>query len=161
MKCLIITVALMNVALAPYGPWQARGWRGIIPLLSTRTDVEKILGPPVKNNPNVYETENEFVSVVYSGGPCEEGREGAWNVSANIVIRLEVESKKTLRVSDLHLDEAKYKKVENLHMLGRLSYIDDAAGVIIKTSYEIVEAVIYGPAAKDKHLSCSREPLNN
>jgi len=49
---------------------QAKDWRGIVPLHSTRTEVEKLLGPP-KNPSNqlaTYKTESGMVTVMYASG---------------------------------------------------------------------------------------------
>lgn len=47
-------------------------WRGLVPLRSTRSDVERLLGKPAIH-PTAFEnynTETERVDVIYSPGPC-------------------------------------------------------------------------------------------
>ncbi|MDQ3804375.1 MAG: hypothetical protein M3416_11155 [Acidobacteriota bacterium] len=133
----------------------AKQWRGVTPLRSTREDVERLLGRPLKPGSPLYETEKESVYIIYSIVPCEEGVEGAWNVPPDTVIRIEVTPKKALHVRDLDLEESKYVKVEQPHVGGAITYVDEEQGVVIKTRYEEVLAVHYGPTAKDKHLACS------
>jgi hypothetical protein len=42
---------------------QAQGWRGIVPLHSTRQDVEKIIGQPTESNGITYDLQSERVSI--------------------------------------------------------------------------------------------------
>lgn len=136
---------------------QEQGWHGIIPLVSTRAEVEKILGPPIKENNSVYETENETVAVVYSDFPCKEGLAGAWNVSKDTVIRIRISPKNTIRISDLHIEADKYQKIEHPHISGMLTYLNEDSGIAIHTRYEVVEQIVYNPPAKDVNLQCSRK----
>jgi hypothetical protein len=155
MKYLII-IGMLLVTIPPVlSKDQEQGWHGIIPLITTRADVEAMLGPPVKENSSIYETGQETVSIVYSDFPCKEGLAGAWNVSRDTVIRIRVTPKKTLRLSDLKMESGKYQKIEHPHIDGMLSYIDEDSGVTINTRYETVEEIFYNPQAKDKKLNCS------
>ena len=52
----------------------ARGWRGIIPLHSTRADIESLVGKPSSERNDIYHTDKEFVRVDYAKGRCEVGR---------------------------------------------------------------------------------------
>src|SRR5215510_11066963 len=47
----------------------SKPWRGIVPLISTRSDVERLLGKP--NDSGLYELNGEAASVIYSDGPCQ------------------------------------------------------------------------------------------
>jgi hypothetical protein len=51
---------------------QAKEWRGIVPLKSTRADVERLLGKP--NGPGRYEFENERAYIDYAKG-CDQSRD--------------------------------------------------------------------------------------
>ena len=53
---------------------QAQGWRGIVPLHSTRADVERLVGSPMTPNGITYDLKNERVNVVYSDGGCAKGQ---------------------------------------------------------------------------------------
>src|SRR6185503_19862117 len=56
---------------------EAKGWRGIVPLHTTRAEVEKLLGPPTEllcEFSVSYRTENEGVIISYDRGlPCGIG----------------------------------------------------------------------------------------
>src|SRR6185503_17182878 len=82
-KLLISTCLALTLA----APLSARGWRGIIPLHSTRADVESLLGKPLPDRDYLYQTEDHFVSVDYAKGPCE-GWPSGWNVTANTVLSI-------------------------------------------------------------------------
>lgn len=60
----MITQLLMTLALLV--PATAREWRGIVPLHSTRADVERLLGPPQPGTVSGYRTETERVSIMYA-----------------------------------------------------------------------------------------------
>ena len=161
MKSLVIVTALLLLNPVPAFRGQERGWHGIIPLVSTRADVENILGSPVKENDSVYGTKKEVISIVYSGGPCKEGRAGAWNVPADTVIRIGIAPKKSLRISDLHIDISKYEKIDHPHISGMLSYVNEEDGITVNTRYENVEMIFYGPTVKDIQLNCSSKSTAN
>jgi hypothetical protein len=63
---------LLFLVLVIAGSVECAGWRGILPLHSTRTDVERQLEKPLTNRPDlaVYDYEMERVSIQYSTGPC-------------------------------------------------------------------------------------------
>jgi hypothetical protein len=82
---------------------QANEWRGIVPLRSTKTDVEKLLGKPIEGSHNLYlyDTEKERVSVLYSDGMCNENKSSTFNVPRDRVLTFMVSPKKTMNVSEI------------------------------------------------------------
>jgi hypothetical protein len=61
----------------------AKEWRGLVPLVSTRADVERLLGLPVEPcriNVCYYETKGDYVSVKYSTEPCGNDESGNYVV---------------------------------------------------------------------------------
>src|SRR5690242_3681166 len=104
MRTLLVSI-LFVLTIAPAS--SARGWRGIIPLHSTRADVESLLGKALPDRDHLYQTEDHFVSVDYAKGPCE-GWPSGWNVAANTVLSLSVRPNRDLTFSDLHVDESKF-----------------------------------------------------
>ena len=154
MRIIYLTTCAL-LLIAPLSLVQAKQWCGITPLRSTRGDVEKLVGRPSKPNTSLYETDKELVHIIYATVPCEEGVAGAWNVPPDTVIRIEVTPKKTLYVKDFNIDESKYKKVEQPHISGAITYVNEEEGVLIETRYEEVVAIQYGPISADKRLACS------
>lgn len=67
-------------------------WRDLVPLRSTRGEVEKLLGKPTFSlgSRYLYENENERVDVIYSPGSCELIGTERWNVAKDVVIRMEI-----------------------------------------------------------------------
>lgn len=135
---------------------QAKGWRGISPLKSTRKDVEKLIGQPVTPGGASYETPSEGVFIHYSDGPCEKGWPYGWNVPRDTVLIITLSPKSVLTLSDLTLDESKYEKWRDTHLSGRIHYTNQGEGVDIEVDEFLgnVIGVSYQPTAADSHLQC-------
>ncbi len=145
--------------LAMAGLTQAKGWRGIVPLHSTRMDVERLLGSPRESRgvASTYETENERVLVFYSGEPCK--KDGEWDVPRDTVVSFTVSPKTKLLVAGLKLDETKYKRALDYHVQGVVYYSNREEGIRIETRLveredEFVDSISYEPAAKDNYRRC-------
>src|SRR5437762_3045701 len=89
---------------------QQQGWRGIVPLHSTREDVERLIGPPMKPGGITYDLTDERVNIGYSAVPCTKGWPYGWNVPKDTVTSIRVYTKKKLNLSDLRLDLRTYTK---------------------------------------------------
>ena len=63
----------------------AKNWRGIVPLRSTRADVERLLGRPNAKYER-YQIENEEATVTFSKGECAEG----WKVPRDTVLSITI-----------------------------------------------------------------------
>lgn len=139
---------------------QAKGWRGIVPLRSTRTDVERLLGAPKESRgvASTYDTENEKVLVFYSSGPCRKDASAGWNVPRDVVISFTISPKSKIPLTDLKLDRTKYKRERDLHASLGVYYINEEEGIIITTRTledgEDVYSITYEPSATDNYLRC-------
>ncbi len=146
--CVLLAAALSN----------AKEWRGIVPLHSTRADVERILGPakePAKQHVSVHETENEVVLVEYAAGPpCGTNGSSIWQVPRGTVIGLTVSPKQQLRFADLHIDVSKYKITDGGHVPGYTYYTDKKEGIQFEVTQGLVMSTTFFPAAKENHLRC-------
>jgi hypothetical protein len=58
------------LALSLIGTPIQRGYRGVVPLESTRKDVEKLLGKPTDRYHEIYYFRNEIVSFAYAKYGC-------------------------------------------------------------------------------------------
>jgi hypothetical protein len=141
----------------------AEGWRGIVPLHSTRIDVERLLGSPSKARgvASTYETEDEKVLVFYSAEPCGKGNE--WNVPRDTVISFTVSPNAKLLVANFKLDDTKYKRVRDFHIQGVVHYFNREDGIrisaaLLKEGGEDITSITYESAAKDNHLRCPGAP---
>src|SRR5713226_4933341 len=133
----------------------ARGWRGIIPLHSTRADVERLLGKSTDECNCVYRSQNEVVRVDYAKAPCEGSPRG-WNVPANTVLALSV-GKQNLMFSELHIDESKFSKTYDDAFFEY--YANRVEGVEYIVSHEgDVRHINYFPSTSDLNLRCKCFP---
>jgi hypothetical protein len=135
---------------------EAKGWRGIRPLRSTRADVERLLGQGSNWCKCSYYLTDVNVFFVYSSEDCKTGGSGGWNVPPNSVLRITVHMKPAPRLSDLGVDLTKFKKRRSPHIEKMVTYVDDEDGLAIEVDEErnLVMALDYVPAAEDKHLRC-------
>lgn len=137
----------------------AKEWRGIVPLHSTRADVERSLGPASKDSNNVvtrHETKDEEVRVQYSTGePCGTGWPGIWRIPAGTVVTISVYPKEEVRFTELLLDESRYKKTDNEgHGPPYVYYTNEEEGIQYEVTQGLVMAIRYLPASRDNHLRC-------
>jgi hypothetical protein len=139
---------------------QANCWHGIIPLRSTRADVEKLLGPPTPYSKAPYaadyRTKNERVFVLYSTGPCDIEPSHGWNVPRGTVISIDVEPNVKPKFAELKLDESKYEKRKDPEVLSLTYYTNEKEGVSIEVNTEegVVNVFRYSPMSKDIYLRC-------
>lgn len=147
-------ILLMGVEVA------AKSWRGIVPLRSTRADVQRVLGPPITGGGTIdlYELEEGHVNVMYAGARCEQGLPadwGNWNVPAGRVVNISI---------SLHVPQPVAKlKIRNLIRYkwytdnsGATYYHDKSRGIEYQVQGDVVTAITYGPSAKDSRLLCKR-----
>jgi len=87
----------------------AQDWRQIVLLKTTRTEVEKLLGPTKEAYFADYELKEGYLFIEYSSGPCRPNRKGGWNVAENIVVSMSFTPKRPKSFSSLRLDLTKYE----------------------------------------------------
>lgn len=145
---------------------QENGWRGIVPLHSTRTDVEKLLGSPRESRgvSSTFQTKDGRVRVFYSSGSCKKGSATDWNVPPDTVVTLTFEPNAELMVTDLKLDQTKYERLADPHLQSGVYYFNKSEGIRISARTlrdgEDVQSITYEPAAKDYHLRCPKGTNN-
>jgi len=132
----------------------AQGWRGIVPLHSTRSDVERLVGSPTESNGLTYSLKTEQVTIYYSTSRCIKGWPYGWDVAPDVVIGITAFQKMKLKVDQLGIDLTSYTKSENAET-GRSGYTDKNAGVSIGLKPDgDIDVIEYGPSAKDDYLLC-------
>ena len=90
----------------------ARQWRGIIPLKSTRVDVERLLGPS-DGEPARYFLPDEVVYVEYSKCTCRQRcSHNQWNVPVGTVTLVQIHLKRPIRIEEMGVNLSKYKKIQ-------------------------------------------------
>lgn len=154
---ILIPILLLLVSLA-YP--QSNSWRGIVPLRSTRADVEKILGPPTQDSKAPYaadyRTDNERVFILFSTGSCAVNPQHGWNVPAGTVMRISVEPNRKPKFADFKLDQTKYEQRRDPEVLDFTYYTNEEEGISVEvnTAEGVVTAVRYSPSSKDNYLQC-------
>jgi hypothetical protein len=144
----------------------AKEWRGIVPLHSTRADVERLLGKPERDRDGIlvsYRTLDEIVDVQYAANPqcAAEWPYDSWNVPKQTVTFIRVESKKKeTYLSDLKLDLSKFtKEPGDDDIPGSFYYVNELDGLSLRVGEmgnerTLVGAFVYGPNSKDAQLRC-------
>lgn len=151
--CLILCLASIS---------QAKEWRGIVPLHSTRTDVERLLGRASNECKCSYYSNDVNVFVVYSSGNCKSGESGGWNIPPDTVIRFSIYPKVKPKLSELKVDLSKFRKTDDPELVGNAFYMNEEEGSGFEVDVSgIVMGFYYEPAAKDKNLRCSNAAHNN
>lgn len=141
---------------------QTNAWNGIVPLKSTRADVEKILGVPMSHSigkhAGGYKTENERVDVLYSTGPCKIKPGGGWNVPELVVTSIDIYPNVRPKIADLNLDEKKFEKTLDPEILHQMYYTNtkDGIGLTVDTSDGTIVRFSYFPESKNAHLKCKK-----
>lgn len=135
-------------------------WRGLVPLRSSRIDVERLLGKPKTSRAltYVYETETETVDILYSSGPCKSSAVERWNVASDMILRMDVRPRGKMLIQDLHLDKLRYPRLPEAHPENWARYMNDEDGMMVEAisngKEEEVYTITYGARTKDKSLRC-------
>ncbi len=158
MKTKITILFLCGLILTYVPRANAKEWRKIVPLKSTRTDVERLLGPAEQPYGVDYELKDGVLSIVYSTGPCRKERRGGWNVPEGVVISFSFSAKRKQHEVDLKLNRKKFRKVIDTHTGGITYYINDEDGITYEIQQGRVDGVEYYPPKKYDHLYCGNPP---
>ena len=160
LKVLNILVMLLTLTLTAVEA-DAKGWRGIVPLKSTRADVERLLGLPGKHGR--YEFENERAYIEYAGtGPCAPENACLCTFSEDTVLSIHVELEVEMRFSTQKLDKKKYKKFVSPQDRTVASYSNRKEGIIytVDEEHDDVTDIQYLPTTKDCEQALKRQNRN-
>jgi hypothetical protein len=151
----LVFAALIVLTMTNYCP--AKAWRGIIPLKSTRADVERLLGPSTGVLPTYYLSDST-VYFGYSSCRCgEKCKSDGWNVPPDTVIVIRVGMKGVVKLADLNIDLTNFKKLPgDEDVPGSVVYKNEEEGFAIEAGGGYVGDLIYMPEAKYDYLRCPR-----
>jgi hypothetical protein len=133
----------------------AKAWRGIVPLHSTREDVERILGEPSRLD-YIYDLNEATVRIVYATHPCQQGVPswwGNWNVPRDTVTSIIVEANIPVRKLKVRkLAQYKWYTDDSQTTYYRLP----GPGLEYSVQKGRVLDITYGPTEKDLALLCNK-----
>ena len=138
---------------------EAKPWRGIEPLHSTRADVERLLGAKVVrcgHSACIYDLGEEIVFVLYAtASSCKnDNATTAWKVPVDTVIEIGVHFREDKPLSQLKFDLSKFERVEDEHLPGWIYYVNLEEGVRVEGGLQTASGVTYFQSAKDNYLRC-------
>jgi hypothetical protein len=138
---------------------EAKEWCGIVPLHSTRADVERLLKVKperCRSNACLYDLPDKTVFVFYAGeSSCRnDDVTTSWKVPRDTVIQITVRFKTPQPFSALDIDVTKYDRMPDKELHGLVYLSDYAQGVRMETRGDSVRAITYYPASKDDNLRC-------
>jgi hypothetical protein len=153
-------VLSLFVAHNDFNTHQEMGWKGVIPLRSSKSEVEKILGKPLKEECNncTYQTDREKVFVAYSEVPCK-GLTTGWNVPKDTVLHLAVypQEGSPIPIPELRGEKSFYVSTGTfvLPEKGVAYTLEHPNGPV---EMREVKQVLYMPRESDNNLRCDGFP---
>lgn len=144
----------------------AKSWRGIVPLVSTRADVEGILGKP--NDLGLYELNGEAASVIYSDGPCQglyrslEKVNCKCLVAKDTVLSVFVEPRQFLKFTGLGIAKPKFTRTAIVSGPGMFSYSDLTEGIVYsvdETRDEVIDMEFLPSLSDCQRLMATTTPV--
>ena len=140
----------------------AKSFHGIVPLHSTRTDIEKLWGKPkpppgdsgraytLNDNRSIYFTDEGEVYVLYARSTtgCDK------RVSPDTVLWVSLTLNPKLPLSELRIEEKRFRTYDPAKPEGSgfLAYSDDVDGFTILTFKGLVEQIFYQPTAEERKI---------
>jgi len=116
-------------------------FKGIIPMVTTKSEVEKILGKP--NKYGDYELDEGRVHVDYYERECEKKIECFCLVPLGTVRFISIELYYDLYLKDLNLDAQKFEETRSSHLPGIYSYLNSKTGVVYEVQGGKVTHIYY------------------
>lgn len=153
----IIQIALWAILITT-SPQTTNGWKALVPLRSTRNDVERLLGSPTNACTELcrYDTRSERVFVRYSDEACKKGEASPLNIPPNTIVSMTVYPHPEARLRDLKLDERKFKKTNDPELHGYSTFTSRELGVAYEVSDKnmILSIEWFGAAKNIEALRC-------
>lgn len=137
-------------------------WRSLVPLVTTRNEVEAVLGAPSSGKEYilVYDTTEERVTVWYGGAKTAATDDCRWDTPNETVFNFLLAPKKKVKLADMNIDLTKYQKQKALEMVQDYYYYNQSEGVTITTRLvegeEILLSIERGPDAAQRKIYCCK-----
>jgi hypothetical protein len=153
MLILIVLGLVLNMRV------QAKEWRGIIPLHSTRGDVERILGLPWRQPSgeySLYLIDRASVQITFAGPSDSGAGRCSRSVSPGTVLSIFIVPQHDVSLTDLQIDLQHTKTFDiPFGQLKYRAYFDERSGFIVRTLNGKVHEICYLANADVRHR-CSR-----
>jgi hypothetical protein len=156
MKIIVLSILIFVSVIFCYG--QTNSWQNLTPLLSTRTDVERLLGKP-KEDKNFccrYETLKEQISVHYATGKCKEG----WNIQKDTLLSLTVSPNSGVALSfdELKLNRNEFSLSADDAFHGTWTNAEQGLQYHFSNIDRELRSITYLPKKSDNNLRCNGFP---
>lgn len=129
----------------------AKDWRGILPLHSTRADVERLLGPPPDpTSPPRYSLDEGEVHIVFAdkSGPASRC---PLAVAEGTVLLIQVTPKGGMLIKDLDLQRGFRKfNPSSLKESEYEGFVNEEDGLVIRAHKGVVDLMVYVASAADR-----------
>jgi hypothetical protein len=101
-------------------------WKALVPLVTTRTQLEANLGTPTSGNGNifVYETPNEKLHVWYGGGKYLGADVCCWKVSNEMLFKFELVPKRAVPLAEVNIKLTAFQKQKAPEMVNDYYYFN-------------------------------------
>jgi hypothetical protein len=134
----------------------SKEWRGIVPLKSTRVDVERLMGRANMSSTGsvYYNLRNEMVVIQFETAVCDSvgGKLGlGWDVPLGTVVNIGVIPKGTHRKEE-YLTAGTFKVEDQSQPF--VYYTDEIGGASLEVYENLVTLVDYYPGAVDERFRC-------
>jgi hypothetical protein len=136
----------------------AKEWQGLVPLHSSRRDVETLLGAPLRvgRYSSSYDRKDEIAEIIFAkGSPCGESLVDSWRVPADTVISIKV----TPKIPASFTPRAHYAKTKDPSQNHVSFYSDVVEGIRYtvedREGREYVLTIDYLPRLADGYLKCT------
>src|SRR6266404_9850011 len=149
---LALSVGLASGAFQQPNP----GWKGIVPLRSTRVEVNRLLGKPEGECQCIYRTSTERVAVDYADQPCK-GTINGWNVPKDTVLEFKLMPSTPKTFHELGLSENAYIETRE-EDTSTLYSTDLQLGIRYTVQDNHVVTLSYTPLRDDNNLRCAGFP---
>jgi hypothetical protein len=153
----IIALLLLTTVHAAFASQaHQRGWQGILPLHSTRAEVEAQLGKASGACNCRHATTTEAVVIDYAKSPCQ-GPPHGWNVPAGTVLQITLYPKSKSSIAQLTLNEKAYAVSQGLDEAA-VYYTNLKEGIKYSVLDGEVNSISYIPSSIDIPLRCAGFP---
>ena len=152
MNLIRLTATVFVLVIASVSTVDATEWRGIIPMRSTREDVERLWGVPHMKSRHVYyyDFREEIAVVSFQSVSCEEACGPEWNVRLGTVLSVGVIPKQRHQRERFLKDQFKVE-----HTGGGFAYLtNEEEGLTVEEYNGAVTLISYSYARKDAPARC-------